>query len=335
MGALARAAVVDSLARQLQRFYVRPAVADSLARGLEQRRQAGAFDGARTQAALATQLDRAIRAMVHDDAHLKVRYDPPRSPAASSGTPLDPIAEQRRRRDEFIRDAREESFGIPEVRTLEGNVGYVRVGEFLYQLLMGNQPFSKPAIVAAMQFVAERDALIIDLRANRGGHTSVVPFMLAYLFDAPTLLGITRFRDGSTKQGTTVADVPRPTFGGTKPLFVLTGDSTFSAGEGIASVLKSSRRARIVGARTRGGANSGDFHSIGAGLEAFIPDEQNFDAAGGSIETTGVTPDVAVPTSRAFDVAYALALDTLAKSDADPAHRAKLDSLARAARKRG
>src|SRR4029079_1019032 len=109
MDALARAAVVDSLARQLQRFYVRPAVADSLARGLEQRRQAGAFDGARTQAALATQLDRAIRAMVHDDAHLKVRYDPPRSPAASSGAPLDPIAEQRRRRDEFIRDAREES----------------------------------------------------------------------------------------------------------------------------------------------------------------------------------------------------------------------------------
>jgi hypothetical protein len=45
-------------------------------------------------------------------------------------------------------------------------------------------------------------------------------------------------------------------------------------------------------------------------------------------------PDVAVPTSRAFDVAYALALDTLAKSDGDPTHRAKLDSLARAARKR-
>jgi len=335
MDALARAAVIDSLARQLQRFYVRPELADSLARGLEQRRQAGAFDGAHTQAALATQLDRAIRAMVRDDAHLKVRYDPPHSPPTSgAAAPLDAAAEQRRRRDEFIRDARDESFGIPEVRTLDGNVGYVRVGEFLYQLLMGNQPFSKPAIVAAMQFVAERDALILDLRANRGGHTSVVPFMLGYLFNGPTPLGITRFRDGSTKQGKTVADVPPPAFGGTKPLFVLTGDSTFSAGEGIASILKSSRRARIVGARTRGGANSGDFHSIGAGLEAFIPDEQNFDPAGGSIESTGVMPDVAVPTSRAFDVAYALALDTLAKSDGDPTHRAKLDSLARAARKR-
>jgi C-terminal processing protease CtpA/Prc len=326
--------VIDSLAHQLQRFYVRPGLADSLARGLEQRRQGGAFDGARTQAALATQLDRAIRAMVHDDAHLKVRYDPPRSAPGPTAAPLDPAAEQRRRRDEFIRDAHEESFGIPEVRTLEGNVGYVRVGEFLYQLSMGNQPFSKPAIIAAMQFVAERDALILDLRANRGGHTSVPGFMLAYLFDGPTLLASTRFRDGSTSQGKTVADVPPPAFGGTKPLFVLTGDSTFSAGEAIAAALKSHRRARIVGARTRGGANSGDFHSIGAGLEAFIPDAQNFDATGGSTETIGVAPDVAVPASRAFDVAYALALDTLAKSDGDPAHRAKLDSLARVAKSR-
>jgi C-terminal processing protease CtpA/Prc len=332
LGADERGAVIDSLASQLRRFYVRPAVAESLIAVLERRNRAGAFNGARTAESLAAQLNAAIRDAVHDDAHLAVRLTPP-PPKPASGSTDDPIATRLRERAEFIREAHEESYGIPEVRTLDGNVGYIRIGEFLYQTMMGAEPFSRTAIIAAMQLVADRDALIIDLRANRGGHTTVVPLLLGYLLDRP-VFGSSRSRDGQVTQHTVNVDVPGPKFGGTKPLFVLTGDSTFSAGEGIAATLKDAGRATIVGARTRGGASSGDFHSIGGGLRAFIPDTQNFGINGESLESIGVAPTVPGPAPRAFVTAYKLALEALAKAETDTARRSHLATLARASRKR-
>ena len=325
---LARSSIIDSLAAQLRRHYVRPAVAESLVAGLRELNTSGAFARAGTPETFAATITAAMHRIVRDDAHLTVRFTPPEPKPVASAVAAAPIEERQRARAAFVRDAREESFGIPEVRTLPGNVGYVRVGEFLYQTMMGTEPFSRPTIVAAMQLVAERDALILDLRENRGGHTAVPSLILSYLFDRPTPLGSSRARDGSVSYGSTF-DVVGPKFGGTKPLFVLTSDSTFSAGEGIASALRAAHRARIVGARTRGGASSGDFYAIGFGLRAFIPDEQHFDANGASLESIGVTPDVVVSPPKALDLAYKLALDTLAKLEPDAARRAKLDTLAR------
>ena len=331
LDAQSRRAILDSLASQLRRFYVRPAVAESLIVRLQQRSAAGAFDKIVDPATMASRLTAEIHAVVKDDAHLTVRYTAPEPVPTINGVPLDEAAIRRRERAAFIQDAHDEAFGIPEVRTLPGNVGYVRVGEFLYQTMMGIEPFSRPAVIATMQLVADRDALIIDLRENRGGHTTVPGLLLSYLFDRPTPLGSSRQRDGHVSTGTTF-DVPGPKFGGTKPLFVLTSDSTFSAGEAIAAILQEAHRGAVVGARTRGGANSGDFHSIGSNMRAFIPDEQNTMASGNSVESVGVTPNVVVAPTRAFDVAYGLALDSLSHLAPDSTRRAKLQALAKQAR---
>ncbi len=327
-----RQTILDSLSAQLRRFYVRPIVAESLIAHLQRRGGAGAFNAITNPAAFADRLTAEIHRVVKDDAHLTVRYSPP-DPATLAGgnQAADPEAIRRRARAAFIQDAREESFGIPEVRTLPGNVGYLRIGEFLYQTMIGNEPMSRPAVIAAMQLVAERDALIIDLRENRGGHTSVPGLLLSYLFDRPTPLGMSRQRDGQTSQGMTY-EVPGPKFGGSKPLFILTSDSTFSAGEGIAAALQDAHRGLVIGARTHGGANSGDFHPIGPNLRAFIPEEQNVSATGRSVESVGVSPDVRVPASRALTAAYAMALDSLARLETDATRRGKLEGLAKQAR---
>lgn len=331
LDAQSRRAILDSLASQLRRFYVRPAVAESLIARLRQRGAAGVFDKVVDPATMATRLTAEIHSVVKDDAHLTVRYSAPEPVPTVNGVPLDEAAIRRRERAAFIQDAHDEAFGIPEVRTLPGNVGYLRIGEFLYQTMMGAEQFSRPAVIAAMQLVADRDALIIDLRENRGGHTTVPGLLLSYLFDQPISLGSSRQRDGQVSTGMTF-EVPGPKFGGSKPLFVLTSDSTFSAGEAIAAILQEGHRGIVVGARTRGGANSGDFHSIGSNLRAFIPDTQNSRADGSSVESVGVAPNVAVTPKQAFDVAYGLALDSLAHLSSDSTRRAKLEGLAKQAR---
>ena len=335
LGARERNAVIDSLGAQLRRYYVRPAVAESLIAILDRRRAEGAFDGADTPSLLTARLDAEVRKAIRDDAHLAIRYTPaPVQTPSSQLSPADAAAQRRAERAAFIQDAHDESFGIPEVRTLDGNVGYMRFGPFIYQVMMGVEPFSRPALAAAMQLVAERDALILDLRDNRGSHTSVVPFVLGYVLDSLTAVGSSRTRDGQVTKDASLATVPGPRFGGVKPLYVLTSDSTFSGGEAIALALQENKRAIVVGARTRGGTRSGDFHPIGAGIVAFIPDTENFDAAGKSRESVGVAPDVPAAPRNALDVAYGLALESLAKATVDPTRRFRLDSLARVVRQK-
>lgn len=92
---------------------------------------------------------------------------------------------------------------------------------------------------AAMTFVANTDALIVDLRFNGGGEPSMVAFLTSYLFDEPTHLNDIHQRySDTTQQWWTAGYVPGRRFGGKKPVYVLTSKRTFYSGEEFAYTLE-------------------------------------------------------------------------------------------------
>jgi len=103
-----------------------------------------------------------------------------------------------------------------------------------------------------MNFLANTDALIIDLRRNGGGEPAMVALISSYLFGPePVHLNDLYFRpDDSTHQWWTLPYVPGKRYGDKKEVYVLTSKRTFSAAEEFTYNLKNLKRATIIGETT-------------------------------------------------------------------------------------
>ncbi|MET7419487.1 S41 family peptidase [Dactylosporangium sp. NPDC005555] len=194
---------------------------------------------------------------------------------------------------------------IAAVRRLDGNVGYIDLRG------VASPGTGGPAVTAAMLLVAHTGALIFDLRRNKGGDPDGVQLWHSYLFpDSDTHLNdIYDGRTGTTRQFWTLAYVPGPRYLD-RPVYVLTSDFTFSAGEEFAYNLQALRRATLVGEVTRGGAHPTDRFPVSPALEVAVPIARSINpVTGTNWEGTGVTPDVTVPAGDALRVAHRSALE--------------------------
>src|SRR5262249_45665907 len=180
-------------------------------------------------------------------------------PASAVAQP-DPAARRQHAEDE----ARRTNYGFARVEILDGNVGYLDLRGFL------PAEIARDSAGAAMAFLANADALIIDLRANGGGEPSMIQLLCGYFFERPTPLNTFEWRGREGREESwSAAEVPgkkRPDV----PLFVLTSATTFSAAEEFAYDLKCLKRATLIGARTGGGANPGSSHVVGGVLSVFV-----------------------------------------------------------------
>jgi hypothetical protein len=293
MGSRARAAQVEEVIRRLEAHYVFPDVAAKLAKVLRTRLDEGAYADL-GDAEFATAVTADLQS-VNDDKHLRLRHH------------VDPVAEDgdaEYASEDFRRAAELENFGIAAVRRLPGNVGYLGT-TMLYQ-----PELAAPAISAAMTLVAPADALLLDVRRNRGGSPDTSAFLQSYLVDERThYLDIYEREGHRTTQMWTLPYVPGAKFGGTKPIWVLTGPETFSGGEDLAFSLQQQGRAKIVGEPTRGGAHPREQYKVDTYLDVTVSIARSFHPeTGENWEGTGVRPDLPVPADKAFDTAYELAL---------------------------
>jgi C-terminal processing protease CtpA/Prc len=319
MGSQARAAQVEEVIRRLDAHYVFPDVAAKLAEVLRARLDEGAYADL-GDADFATAVTADLQS-VNDDKHLRLRHH------------ADPVAEDgdaEHASEDFRRAAELENFGIASVRRLPGNVGYVDT-TLLYPLDLAAQ-----AVSAAMTLVAPTDALLLDVRRNRGGTPDTSAFLQSYLVDERThYLDIYEREDDRVTQMWTLPYVPGPKFGGTKPIWVLTGPATFSGGEDLAFSLQRQGRAKTVGEPTRGGAHPREQFKVDTYLDVTVSIARSYDPkTGENWEGIGVPPNIPVVADKAFDTAYALALrHVLELGDAGPRRavadeaRAALDQL--------
>ncbi|MFI6085734.1 S41 family peptidase [Streptomyces sp. NPDC051217] len=291
------APVIDETARLLTEHYVFPEIAEQLAGLLRRRLAGGAYDvdGAEELARLVT----SDLQSVNGDRHLRLKHHPdPVPPQQGAAT-----------RASMRRDFGTSLGGAPRVELLDGGVAVLELAPMLFPLEWAAEPLS-----AALTLASRAQALIVDLRANRGGDPDTVAFVCSYLLDERTHLNTMHWRDGERgEQSWSLPHVPGASFGGSKPLYVLSSNSTFSAAEELAYDLQQLGRAEVVGEPTRGGAHPCKGWTVHPHLEATVPFGRAINPISGTNwEGTGVQPDTPCAAADSLDHAHALALARLA-----------------------
>jgi hypothetical protein len=290
-----RAAALDRFLSELDRAYVFPSVAKAVSGHLaKERRRLIAIQDPQQ---FAKAVHEAVRS-VSKDVHLHFMYDPERH-ASLSAPPVT-----------------EDAAPVPKPPALRGNHGFQRVALLdgnigLLELdLMANVTAESGArATAAMAFLGDADAILIDLRRNPGGSGQMNQLLSTYFFaegDDKWLISNENRSRGTFVQEWTQPYVPGKRLPDT-PLYFLVGKGTGSAAEGFAYNLQALGRAKVIGEPTAGGAHSGDFVTLPGGFVAFVPSGRTINPLTKSNwEGTGVKPDVAASSARAQEKALEL-----------------------------
>jgi len=203
--------------------------------------------------------------------------------------------------------------GMVRVGHLGANIGYLKISGFPDAFLMAEK------YAAAMNQLADTDGLIVDLRRNRGGDPKSVVLLVSYFVDHRTRLNDIWDREtGNTIQHWTEDKLDGKRYGGKKPVLILVGPDTLSAGEDFAYTMQSLKRATVVGERTWGGAHPASPHRIGGHFYAVIPSQRSISPiTGTNWEGVGVTPDIIAAPDNALAAAKKLMQRLLAAMDID------------------
>ena len=309
-----RETVVERVAELLTEYYVFPDVALECIERVNSRLYEGAYDDIARPNLFVAALNEDLRD-VSGDKHLKVLalfgVENEEEPDAEAG-----LVDELDRRHFLERG----NYGIIRVEWLKGNIGYIDLRAFT-SLYVARDKF-----VAAMALLSNMDAIIVDLRKEvMGGPPETVQFLASYFFDEPTHLSTAYFRsDDVTEEMWTLENVPGDRMADV-PLYILTSEDVFSAGEGFTYALQAVGRATVIGEITMGGAHITRPFPIGTRFRAMIPWARSFDpSTGANWEGVGVRPDVAVDADDALDVAL-----EMARNDAEPRREAReADDLA-------
>jgi hypothetical protein len=306
--AATRAAVLDSLMAQIDRNYVFPDVGADVIQALRRHATRGDYDRITSARALVDTLNDHLYAVAHD-LHLRVSYDPDQTMmmACGGGGPGGDVDIEQVRIM-----ARQHNFGFEKAQRLSGNVGDLDLRVFEVPSLGAGE-----TAAMAMGFLANCDALIIDLRRNGGGSAAMVELLMTYLLKPHQRVHLFDFKNRAD-QGTEVVQSwtlpysPGPRFGG-KDIYVLTSHITGSAAESFAYAVQAESLGTVVGETTAGAGNhGGGMVELPAGFSAFVATGVvTSPTTHAGWEGVGVKPDVAVPAESALREAHTRAVRNL------------------------
>jgi len=285
-------AAISKLLARLDSHYVFPEKAKLVRAAIEARKKRGEYEKLETGHALAKALSAHINEVLKD-AHFGVRFSAEKIPEDELQSK--PTAAEIER---YTARGRVLNGGFERVERLPGNIGYLEVRSFGF---LGR---GAEAAAAAMSFLAETDALIIDIRRNGGGDPDLVAALCSYFFEEAVHINDIYDRPkNETRQFWTSPSVPGKRYLG-KDVYVLTSKRTGSGAEEFAYDLQTQKRATIIGEKTWGGANPGEFLRLTDHLAAFIPTGRAINPiTKTNWEGAGVTPDIAAPADDALRVA--------------------------------
>jgi retinol-binding protein 3 len=312
-------AVIDQALKRLDAEYVFPEVAAKMIQSLRKRQADKAYAGIKTGQALANQLTKDLQA-VSKDKHLRIICSTEKLPqlptdSGKNGEPTPEMKEEMRQMGQWM------NAGYRKVERLGGNVGYLALDGFLPV-----DAALEPA-AAAMAFLANTDALIIDLRRNGGGEPEGVALLCSYFFGSQPvhINSLYSRKENKTTDYWTRKEVAGKRYLG-KDVYVLIGPRTFSGAEEFAYDLQTQKRAVLVGETTGGGAHPGDLAPLGDHFMMFVPTGRAINPITKTDwEGTGVKPDVAVPADKALEKAHELAIQKLSKNAKDDETRQRIE----------
>ena len=319
-----RQRLVDNITRELLEKYVAPEKAGPIASHLRTKLQSGAYEKIETANELALALTNDLRS-ASKDLHLLVTYNPTLERALKSAPTL-PTAElpELPPTPEQLSRNRQSNYDFRKLEIMNGNVGYLELRSFVDL----NQ--SKDTAAAAMNFLSNTDAVIIDLRRNPGGFINLEIFLASYFYGVDPVELLSRYhREGKvTIREWTLREVPGKRLQYVD-LYILTSRETGSAGEGFSFILQQRQRAKIIGEQTSGAGYGNKEFPVGDGFVFYVSTFRQFDPrTGRGWQEAGVKPDVAVPSERALSVAHFEAIKNLADKTTDAARKQQLSWLA-------
>lgn len=307
---------IAGLEKAMSDGYAYPEIAKKAIASIDSHVKAHDYDGITDGKEFATRVTKDLRDVCHD-AHLHISYSEnvlPQRDKQGQPTPAQIKAEEDR--------LRYDNAGFSKVERLDGNIGYIRLQNFLDPEL-AKRPFK-----GAMEFLAATDALIFDIRENIGGDPATVQWLCSYFFGDKTVhLNDLVTRDGHHVEFWTKAKVDGPKYLG-KDIYILTSKRTGSAAEEFAFDLQNLKRATIIGEPTWGGANPGRSIRLNDHFQAFVPfahAENPYSHT--NWEGAGVPPDVAVSPKDGLDVAQKMALEKLIGRSNDPDRKSNLQGI--------
>jgi len=296
--------ILQTLMAKLKANYIFPDVAEQICTCLQKHLEDGDYANISEGEFFALALTLHMQEVNHDE-HLWVRWHAEPLPDDDGQLRLNPEWQDERRLE-----SRLNNYGFVKVERLPGNIGCLEIHSF-HRPEWGSETAS-----AAMNFLADTSAMIIDLRQCTGGYPGMVALILSYLFGKEPihLISIYWRDDDKTQEFRTLPEIPGKRYG-EKPVYVLTSRVTFSAGEQFADILQSRKRAVLLGEKTDGGGHPGTSYRIHPYFEAFLPiGLVTNPVTGTDLEGVGVTPDISIPAEQAFTAAYRMALQTVLES---------------------
>lgn len=309
-----KTAVIENIKALVIERYVFPDIAQQVQEYLTKKLKNGAYD----RAANAREFANALWADLQEsskDNHFYIEYNPERARLVK--------AQKSQSKDEVEKADRKmagkdrlTNFGFKKLEILKGNVGYLDLRFFC------NPDYAGATAVAAMNFLASSDAVIIDLRGTPGGKPTMVQLLCSYFIKGNEqgrthLNTLEQTYDGSIEQYWTISYVPGKRMYDTD-VYVLTDKYTGSGAEEFTYNMKYLNRATIVGETTHGSAHNVDFEVIQKDFVMHLPVRKPVNPiTGTNWERTGVEPHIVAPGEQALDKAYLLALEKIFKRTND------------------
>ena len=311
----AKAAIIDSVAKALNDVYVFPDVAREMENKIRHNLKTKAYRDLGTYEEFTRQLTLDLYDIA-GDRHLHVDYYPEQHFRFVDEDSLS--KEEHRRMMEYLRQT---NYGFHKLEHLAGNVGYLDLRAF------NDAKWAGETAIGAMKFLANSDAVIIDLRSNGGGSPSMIQLISSYFFDEPVHLNSFYIRDEDTMkqfwshsyvEGSRMTEVD---------LYILTSPRTFSAAEEFTYNMKNLERATIIGETTGGGAHPVRLVAFpDLKVSMSLPFGRAINPISGTNwEGTGIEPHIAVPEADALNVAHMEALKKLADAATDDESKTALE----------
>ncbi|KAL4922008.1 ClpP/crotonase-like domain-containing protein [Aspergillus aurantiobrunneus] len=284
-----RAILIERIINTIKSLYLDPSLGASLVEHFQHHISNGAYDHIVDGSTLAKAITSDLQ-FFSGDKHFRCFFGIP---------PDEPSKEEQHSRLNNL------NCGFGDVKFLPENIATLEIRGFVPV----HWEDARERIDEVISSVVNADALVLDLRSNRGGDPKTVALVASYLLDEPTVwLRMAKPSDGSVQAFLTEEIVTEKRFATDKPVFVITIPETISGGEDLAYGLQSFRRATVVGERTAGAANLPRACVLSELFVLFVPYMQPaHPVTGSNWEETGVIPDTDVLATDALDKAHGLA----------------------------
>ncbi|QTL37420.1 serine hydrolase [Pseudoalteromonas viridis] len=193
-----------------------------------------------------------------------------------------------------------------------GNLGYIRIDresamlaneeteadDFLAVISQAKQDIedTQTLMREVMKDLADSDGIIIDLRVNDGGFDGVSLEIARFFNDQAQTVAYKQIDNSDyqqEKQALTLQAAPDQAY--TKPVYVLTGELAYSAGEVLTQALKSLPHVTLIGGATNGAVSDALDFTLPNGWTGSLSHQSYSDLNNVALEAAGVMPDIELP----------------------------------------